>query len=255
MYLENDNDAVPEERLVRDVVSKGFLMDPEGDDQSSYLPLNGEGWGQSLSRDAVHLLCEALSGATQMKARLDTREDLFQAIDDAKKDLAPKGNIVIVLSGNWNIVELELGHDESGRYEPWWQLPEEERTNLIGKYRGYSIIQDFRGLESEERRLYIVEPKTWGCFVLAQSDDMRDLRVEIEPVSARRAREMLDENPNHFSNEPDDGSKLRKLQTCAVITVGIRHGFRVRSNSRARKIISEKPSTEVADHACAPAQT
>ena len=255
IYLESDTDGAPEGRLVSVVSSKGFLMDPDEDGLNGYQPLNGEVLGRDLSRDTVHLLCEALNDATQMKARLDTREDLFQAIDDAMKDLAPKGNIAVVLSGSWNATELDLRYEELGRYEPWWQLPEEDQTNLVGRYRGYPIIQDFRGHEREERRLYIVEPKTWGCFALAQSDDGRDLHIEIEPISAWRAREMLDENPNHLPNEHDEESKLRKLQTLAVIRVVIRHGFRVRSNSRARMIIREQPSTEGADHTYEPTQT
>ena len=70
----------------------------------------------------------------------------------------------------------------------------------------------------------------------AQCEGDQDLRIDIDPVSAERAQELLGENQSHFPNEPDDESKLRKLQTLVEIVVGARYGFQVSDPSRALRI-------------------
>ena len=58
----------------------------------------------------------------------------------------------------------------------------------MGRYRGHPILRETR---HDGRCVYIVEPGTWGYFVRAQYEGGQDLRIEIAPVSAERARELL----------------------------------------------------------------
>ena len=68
----------------------------------------------------------------------------------------------------------------------------------------------------------------------APTGDGQKLRVEVKPVSGERAAEMLGESLRLLADEPDEATKLRKLQTYAEINVAQRAGFRVRDPSRAR---------------------
>ena len=65
--------------------------------------------------------------------------------------------------------------------------------------------------------------------------------ININTISTDRARELLIENPNYFASEPDDESKLRKLQTYLELLIGARTEFRVTNPSRARVIL---PATQ-----------
>ena len=85
-----------------------------------------------------------------------------------------------------------------------------------------------------DRRLYAVEPGAWGCLVRAPAGDGQELRVEVNPVSAERAAKLLGESPDLLADEPDEATKLKKLQACAEINIAQRAGFRVRDPSRAR---------------------
>ena len=70
------------------------------------------------------------------------------------------------------------------------------------------------------------------------SKAIRSYELKLNPVSGERARSLLEANPDHFASEPDEESKLRKLQTCVEMIVAARHEFRVTDPSRARRIIA-----------------
>ena len=71
----------------------------------------------------------------------------------------------------------------------------------------------------------------------AQVEGDQDLLVEVVPISAERAQELLTANPDYFPDDPDQASKLRKLQAHVVITVAARMEFRVTDPFRARRVI------------------
>ena len=91
-------------------------------------------------------------------------------------------------------------------------------------------------------RMYVVDPGSWGCFVRGQCEGEQDIRIDVKPLSSDRAQELLDANPGHFPDEPEDEDKLRKLQTCVELAVCHRVEFRVTDSSRARRIVSEASS-------------
>ena len=121
-------------------------------------------------------------------------------------------------------------------YEAYWRLPESDRLGKIGRYRGHSNPQCSR--PTRVGGVYVVDLRTWGCFVRAKIDGDQDLLVEIKPISIDRAHELLTANPGHFASQPDEESKLRKLQTCVEIVVGARTGFCVTDSTGARRVIS-----------------
>ncbi len=127
-----------------------------------------------------------------------------------------------------------LNANEAEGYMPAWRTPEGDQSGEIGRYHGHALL---RGPRDGDRRVYIVDPQRWGCFIRAQCEGDQELRIDISNISAERARELLDQNPSHFPSEPEEESKLRKLQTLVEIEVGARHGFQVRDTSRARRII------------------
>ena len=112
---------------------------------------------------------------------------------------------------------------------------------VAGRYRGQLIL---KGPSDGVRRLYVFEPSTWGCYIRAQFEDGQNVLVEVKPISQERAQELLELNPAHFSDQPDDESKIRKLQTRVEVGVAVRHGFRTTDPSRARKITHGEPLTE-----------
>ena len=77
----------------------------------------------------------------------------------------------------------------------------------------------------------------------AQCEGDQDLRIDVNPISADRARELLEENPNHFPGEPDQEAKLWKLQTLVELAVYARTEFRVRDASHARRVVQTEQST------------
>ena len=240
--LAGDAENVPEERgFFRRLFPKAPFTDGEENDRISYAPVEGGQWGRGLSRDEVQLLCEGLEHAAPITSELDSLETMLRAIDVAVEDLAPNGDVAIVLAGDWReIVRVSYGQEPHG-YEPFWRMTERDSIGELARYNSYPIL---RGPETGDRRLYVVYPCTWGCFVRAQFDDGNDIRVEVNPISTERAQEYLQANPDHFPDEPDDESKLRKLQTLVEVDIGVRHGFRVIDPTRARRITPTEPSTE-----------
>ena len=65
----------------------------------------------------------------------------------------------------------------------------------------------------------------------------QDLRIEIKAISINRGKELLKANPEHFAGQPDEESKLRKLQTHVEIVIGARTGFGVDDPTRARRLV------------------
>ena len=213
---------------------KGFFaVDPEGDG-ITYGSLDDEGVGRRLSEDVEETLCEALGGAPQFPSLTDTPGELLEAIDKAKADLDPSGQLTIVLAGDWSYIESALAQGNPEGFEPSWRVPENEQLGEIGRYHGHPVIacRTFR-----ERRLYVLEVGKWGCLVRAQCESDEDLRIEIHPTSEAKARELLSKYPNIFGDEPDMASRLRKLQTCVELVVAFRHEFQITDPYRARRVV------------------
>ena len=273
LYLSGDDADAPEERAFADLRHKGNLTDtPEGA-LTRYAPLEGDPWGRDLSHDVLRRFCESLEGAPEILAPIETPAALLEGIDRAIEDLDAPEHVVVVLAGNWFDLQVGLGTANPEGYEASWRLPESERLGEIGRYRGHPILsaRDYVG-----RCVYVVDLSGWGHFVRAKADGdhsqvtavdilpgnagdntgvlelveqseentgiaveetIGDLRVEINPISIDRAHELLTANPDHFASQPDEGSKLRKLQTYVEIVVGARTGFRVADTSRARRVV------------------
>ena len=233
LCLSVDAADAPEERVIAQPVGKGFLTDtPEGA-PTHYATLSGGQWGRSLSHDVLRRFCEALEGAPETMAPLDTPAALLDGIDRAIEDLGVPEHAVVVLAGNWFDLQVGLNTEKPKGYEAYWRLPESDRMGEIGRYRGHPILSapDYRG-----RCVYVVDPARWGHFVRAKVDGDQDLRVEIRPISIDRAHELLTANPDQFASLPDEESRLRKLQTYVEIVIGARTGFRVADTSRARRV-------------------
>ena len=192
-------------------------------------------WGRLLSGEVIKRFCETLDEAPQTTALLNTPEALLRQIEGAVEGLDPAGELVIVLAGDWRDVLTDLSVNQPDGYQLGQQNPEDDQTREIARYNGHPIL---RGPARDDRRLYIVEPEAWGSLVRAKTKGDRVIVVKVNPVSAERARALLDSNPQHFAEEPDEISKLRKLKTCVEITVSVRAEFRVTDPSRARRIVS-----------------
>ena len=233
-------ESIPEERGFRRLLPKAYFMEPAESDQTYYAPIEGDEWGRGLTRDAIDLLCESLANADEESVPLESLDAVFNAVAAAIDDLDPAGSVAIVMAGDWGDVTVSLYSEELEDYEPYWRLTGEVPMVVIGRYRGHPIL---RGSTSGERRLYVFEPSKWGRYVRVRSEDGEDLRVEVQPVSEERAQELLLLNPQYFAEEPDEQSRLRKLQAQVEVTIGIRHAFRVVEAARARIITSGVPST------------
>ena len=239
--LDADATDLPEELVSCLSRPKAYFVDPAESDRT-YAPIDGEGFGSGLSRDVVHLLCEKMEGATRTTAPLDTMAAVLPAIGAAIEDLDPQGNVAVVLVGDWKDVMLGVRAEEREGYAPYWRLTEVDPLVDIGRYRGCPIL---RGPATGERRVYVVDPGTWGSFVRAPYEEEQDLRVDVVPIWAERAQELLQANPAHYSDQPDHESKMRKLQTNVEVIIGVRHGFRVIDPTRARRITPDQPLAEV----------
>ncbi len=242
LCLSEDAADAPEELRFRQPVPKGYLTDmPEGA-LIYYDSLTGDQWGRALSHDVLRRFCEALEGAPDILAPLDTPTALLQGIDRAIEDLGAPEHVVVVLAGNWFDLQVGLGKANPEGYEPHWRLPESDRVGEIGRYRGHSILsaRDYNG-----RCVYVVDPVGWGHFVRAKTDGDEDLRVQIKSISIDRARELLTANADQLADQPDEESKLRKLQTRVEIVIGARTGFRMADATRARRVTPiNQPETD-----------
>ena len=239
LYLTKDTGPTPEEKGFFDPVPKVFLTDMPPDGNISYDPLGGDQLGRGLANDILTRFCSALDEAPSITAQLDTPEELLGTLDKVVTELDQSTALVAVLAGDWFAIEMALHSGKHEGFIPAWQLPEGDRTKQWGEYLGHTLL---RGPRDGERRIYLVDPGSWGCFVRAQCEGHQDLRIDINPISVDRARVLLDANPNHFPDEPDIESKLRKLQTLVELEVVHRIEFRVKDYSRARRIVVEGKS-------------
>ena len=146
-----------------------------------------------------------------------------------------------VLAGDWFDVEVALRTREQEGFVPAWQLADADPLAELGEYHGHTL---YRGPRTGERRMYLVDPGSWGCFVRAQCEGERDLRIDIKPIASERARELLEANPNHFPDEPEYEKKLRKVQACVELAVCHRVEFRVKNSSYARRVVPEGGSSD-----------
>lgn len=233
LYLPSDADGAPEERGIRQFEQKAFLAEERERALTAYGALEHEDLGWSLSNDVAHLLAAELEAAPSSTSALDTPQGLLREIDEAAEQLGRSGELLVVLAGDWDEFLYRLAVERPEGYEPLGRIPETERAGEVARYRGNFIVT---GPEGVERRLYVLEPGAWGCLVRAQVEGDQDILVEVRSISAERARELLDENPDHFPKEPDPASKLRKLQTLVDVRVAARIQLLVADPSRARRI-------------------
>ena len=221
------------------VVSKELFADDPG----GIVKLYRSDGARKLASDVFlfHRLCDLLAAGSgdaepQPLGGIDSEEGLLAAIDAALGEMGNPREAVAVLAGGWGNVLYELGR--AGRYRMEY-----------GRWRGRRpVLSDPEG--RGERRLYVFEPGSWGCFVRAPAGDGRqDLRIAVRPVTEERATELLGADPDFFSArtgaarlllgvDPEDlpsgaEAKRRKLRTCVEIAVGRRAGFRVLDPSRA----------------------
>ena len=235
-YLASAADRGPEERGASQYVSKGFLATEPENARTHYGQLPGDEWGGSHADDVVAMLREALGEAPTIEAPLDSEQDLLSAIDAAVDGLGPDGGVILLVTGDWSRITFDLAINPPDGYEPRWggQPVHAREQGVEARYHGHPIIWD---RTDGERRLYVVEPGTWGCFVRQQAEGDTDLLVEVEPIPEERAREMLSENPNHLPDIDDHDVKLRKLQTFVRVAVAARTGFRITNPDRARRVV------------------
>lgn len=232
-HLESDARDGPKAREVSSLVPKEFLADVPKRARTHYEPLRGGPFGQGLARDIVKSLCEALAGAPPVTSQLDSSDELLRVIGEALAGLGPSGEKIVLLLGDWSQIIGELSADSPAGYEPIWR--EDGWPAVVARYLGHTVL--FAG-DNDPRQLYIVEPKSWGCFVRAQTGKDNDLTVEVTEVSQDMAKKLLGANPNHFPDEPDEAAKLRKLQAHVGIRAVARVGFDVTDPSRARRVVN-----------------
>lgn len=247
LYVAGKDADIPEPRGFRRLVLKAFLAEIPQEHQHGYARLEGDRYGTGLSDDVVHLLLESMEGAPEIETPLDTPADFLRAIDTAKKELDPSGEIVILLVGDWFDILSALHRELPEDYKPWWQSDEDEGIGAVARYQGHPVIE---GPRDGERRLYIVEPSTWGCLIRAQFENGEDLRVEVNPVPAKRARCLLDRDPSYFKEQADRDSQMRKLQTCVEVIIEARNKFHVSDGSRAHLITNKISAIPVTGLEC-----
>ena len=232
--LQSGADRGPDECRNHSIESKAFLADVSETARTPYPRLDGGHWGRRVSEDMIKRFCDTLDEARQTTTSLNAPEALLRAIDEAIENIDPSGELVIVLAGDWSDVLIDLSLNQPEGYQPQRQEPESDRAGEIAFYDGHPIL---RGPADGQRRLYVVELQAWGRLVRAKVEGDQDIVVKVKPISAQRARELLDSDPRHYSEEPDETSKLRKLQTCVEIVVSARTEFRVTDPSSARRIV------------------
>lgn len=234
LYISAGAEDGPAPRWMSELLPKASLADVPENSHTYYAPLEGEPLGERHPVDTIYRICEELDEAPTVRTLLDTPQALLQAIDEASEALAPSGKLLVMLAGDCSDVLAFPHGEEPVGYEPWWRIPSDERSGEMARYRGCPLLS---GPDHGERRLYVVEPGAWGCFVRAQVEGDRDLLVEVNPISTERARVLLEASPELFDSEPDEESRLRKIRTFVDVVVAARTEFRVSDPSRALRIM------------------
>ncbi len=234
LHLPADAGDDPPERVIQVLEHKGYLTEPSVGALIDYGPLDGHQWGYDLSVDVLQRFCEAVDEATELMVSLDTPGEVLQGIDLAIDDLSAPDQLAVVLAGDWTQIKVGLNTENPEGHEASWTLSRADRVGEIGRYQGHPILsaQDY-----EDRCVYVVDLAGWGQFVRARTVGEHDLRIAIKPISVNRAKKLLAANPKHFASQPDEESKLRKLQTYVEVVIGARTGFRVADATRARRIV------------------
>ena len=165
LYISFDTNAGPEERGFLSLEPKGFLAELPGGSPVYYGSPGGDRWGRGLAEDIMNQLCKSLDDSPGISLPLDTPEELLLAFEMAKNELDPSDEVVAVLAGNWTKMEIALNVERPEGYLPAWQIPDADRGAELGRYHGHTLL---RGPRDGELRLYLVEPRSWGCFVRAQ---------------------------------------------------------------------------------------
>ena len=231
--LPNNGEQLPEERSWNRLGPKAFLAEDSQTGHFYYTPLEGDQWSRDIAFDMTVSFCREMDDSPKSVAELDTPENVVTAMDDAIAALGHPAELLLVWAGEWFEVEVDLNRQQPKGYQPQWQLQEPQMSWRIGRYQGHPIV---RGPRSGERRLYVVDPSSWGILVRGQFEDDQDISIEVNATSQERAYELLEANPDYFPDEPDLESKLRKLQATVQIRILIREEFRVRDRSRGRVI-------------------
>ena len=231
--LPSGTQAGTNDRSFNRLEHKGFLSDLPENARTYYDRLVGTEWGRNLSKDLIERFCEALDEAPEITVPLGNQEEFLQAIDQALQDLNPTGELAVVLAGDWWDLISELNANEPDGYEPAWLIEAGDQVGDIGRFRGYPI---FQGPSQDERCVYVVEPRTWGRLLRADIEGDYRLLVKVSPITLERAQELLSLNEMYFADEPDEDSKIRKLQTQVELSIRQRRGFRIYDPSRARRL-------------------
>ena len=234
VYLPFDTYADPQERGYRALEPKGFFADLPTGSPRYYASPEGDRWGRGLGEDTKSQLCKALDGSPEISVQLETPDQLLRAFEMATNELDSSGYVVAMLAGNATQLEIALDSERPDGYVPAWQIPDGDPDTELGRYHGQTIL---RGPRDGELRLYLVEPRSWGCLVRAQCNGDQDLRIDVSTITVERARQLLNENPNHFASEPDDESKIQKLRAYVELEVYARIDFRIKDPSRARRVV------------------
>ena len=204
--LGRQSDDKPQEKGFNSLQPKAFLSDDLGRGRVFYTPLEGDRWGRDLAYNITLMLCAMLDGAQQKAAPLNSADAALQAINDAQVDLGHPKQLLLILAGDWFDIEMELNRERPDGYQPQWQLQEPQLSWRVGRYHGHPFV---RGPRDGHRRMYILDPATWGTFVRSQFEDGQEIKVEITEVTEKRAKKLLKLNPDYFPEQPDDESKLR----------------------------------------------
>ena len=239
-HLPSDAEDLPDERGYRMLVPKGPFAEEPSNARIAYGSWEGRDYGRGLANDVFEQFVAALEVSPQDTDSLATAKDLLAKLDELIQDLQPSGSLVIVLAGNWNDVEVELAVNEPAGFELQWRVPEDELTGDIGRYQGFPV---FLRRSFAPRELYVVDLEAWGQMVRGEYEDGRDIFVRVSPISAERAQELLEGNPNHFPDEPDEASRLRKMQTNVELAVYARFEFKVLDALRARRVVGASQSS------------
>ena len=239
LYLANDAEGAPEVRRKRELVPKAPLTDtPEGA-RGAYAEIDGSHWGELLSQEMVRQFFEALDDSPLLNEALASEQDLLHTLDGALAELEPSGAALVVLVGRWVDVLTQLSGSTQSGLRPGWDVDD---ARLAGPgvhawYQGHPIV--WLGHAAQSRRVYVVDPGTWGCFIRAETEAGRDLIADVDAVTPDQAKDMLAANPDYFPDEPDEETKLRKLQASVVVSVAERVRFEVVDCTRARRATLE----------------
>lgn len=184
--------------------------------------------GNDWERDLLRTLEVALRETPVRDVGSAPSAETFRtAIDEAIEDLAGSQPVLVAIGRHlW-----QLWHEltVSAVFVPSWQTG--ERTMFVeGAYRGWPVLvyPDNRSL-----RVAVIDRASWGCMVRAPYRN-QEIITEIEEIDRDRADEILKKKPGILPEQPDDESKIRKLQTQVFVSHWERAWFIVRDPLRAR---------------------